>query len=199
MSGIAYYITHPQVNIDPSVDVPQWGLSNIGEGRVNALIQKLKLNKHGDQNFTIISSNEVKAIETARPLADYFNCKLIIDPGMGENDRSATGFLDPDTFEDVANQFFKNPDTSIEGWERARDAQNRIVERFQSHLTQTPDKTMIFVGHGAVGTLLYCHLKREDIDRKFDQPGGGGGNFFKIDTKAKVALSHWQPIEEFTL
>lgn len=199
MSGIAYYITHPQVNIDPSVDVHQWGLSNIGEERVNALVQKLKLNKHGDQNFTIVSSNEVKAIETARPLADYFDCKLNLDPEMGENDRSATGFLDPDTFEDVANQFFKNPDTSIEGWERARDAQNRIVERFQSHLTQTPDKTMIFVGHGAVGTLLYCHLKREDIDRKFDQTGGGGGNFFKIDTKAKVALSHWQPIEEFTL
>lgn len=199
MSGIAYYITHPQVNIDPSVDVPQWGLSNIGEERVNALVQKLKLNKHGDQNFTIVSSNEVKAIETARPLVDYFDCKLVIDPGMGENDRSATGFLDPDTFEDVANQFFKNPDTSIRGWERARDAQNRIVERFQSHLTQTPDKTMIFVGHGAVGTLLYCHLKREDIDRKFDQTGGGGGNFFKIDTKAQIALSHWQPIEDFTL
>jgi broad specificity phosphatase PhoE len=198
MSGIAYYITHPQVNIDPSIDVPQWGLSNIGEERVNALVQKLKLNQLGDQNFIIVSSDENKAIETARPLSDYFDCKLIIDPGMGENDRSATGFLDPDTFEDVANQFFKNPDTSIEGWERARDAQNRIVERFHSHLTQTPDKTMIFVGHGAVGTLLYCHLKREDIDRKFDQIGGGG-NFFKIDTRAQNALSHWQPLEEFTL
>lgn len=198
MSGIAYYITHPQVNIDPSVEVPQWGLSNIGEGRVTALVKKLTLNELGAHNMAIVSSDEVKAIETAMPLADCFECQLIIDPLMGENDRSATGFLAPDTFEDVANQFFENPDTSIRGWERARDAQSRIVERFQSHLVKSADKTLIFVGHGAVGTLLYCHLMREDIHRKFDQ-AGGGGNFFKIDTKAQIALTHWQPIEEFTL
>ncbi|MEP3196794.1 MAG: histidine phosphatase family protein [Lentilitoribacter sp.] len=198
MSNIAYYITHPQVNIDPQIDVPKWGLSNVGKERVTALVQNLKLSERDNHSFTVVSSNEVKAIETATPLVDYFDCKLIIDPRMGENDRSATGFLEPESFEDVANQFFKNPDTSIRGWECARDAQNRIVDRFQSHIAQSPNETMIFVGHGAVGTLLYCHLTGENIDRKFDQ-SGGGGNFFKIDTKAKVALSHWQPIEEFTL
>lgn len=197
MSGIAYYITHPQVNIDPNVDVPTWGLSEVGQRRVTALVQKLNSNKLVDSNFAIVSSNEVKAIETAKPIADYFGYELRIDPLMGENDRSATGFLDPETFEQVANQFFKNPDLSIRGWERARDAQRRIVKRLQSHLEQIPDTDFIFVGHGAVGTLLYCHLSGMDIDRKLDQTGGG--NFFKIDTIAQTALTHWQPIEKLTL
>jgi hypothetical protein len=46
---------------------------------------------------------------------------------MHENDRSATGFLPPDEFETVANRLFAEPLVSIRGWERAIDAQLRIV------------------------------------------------------------------------
>ena len=46
---------------------------------------------------------------------------------MHENDRSATGFLEPSEFERVADEFFARPTVSIGGWERAIDAQKRIV------------------------------------------------------------------------
>ena len=46
---------------------------------------------------------------------------------LHENDRSATGYLPPDRFEAVADRFFAEPETSVLGWERAVDAQARIV------------------------------------------------------------------------
>jgi len=47
---------------------------------------------------------------------------------LGENDRSATGYLEPQEFETTANAFFAYPERSIRGWETAQAAQTRIVE-----------------------------------------------------------------------
>lgn len=198
MTRTAYYITHPQVDIDPLVDVPKWGLNDIGKQRVALLVQNLPRAETLGRNIAIVSSNEVKAMETAGPIAEHLNCNLVIDPLMGENDRRATGFLEPEEFELVANQFFANPNVNMMGWESASDAQQRVVERFKVHLIDNPDYDIIFVGHGAVGTLLYCHLAGEKIDRKFDQTGGGG-NFYKINMASQNAMTHWQSIESFTL
>jgi broad specificity phosphatase PhoE len=83
---------------------------------------------------------------------------------LGENDRSATGFLPPEEFERVADQFFANPETSIRGWERAIDAQTRIVRAVERIESKGPTA---IVSHGAVGTLLYCHLAGKPIDRRW--------------------------------
>lgn len=197
MSGKAFYITHPQVNVDPEIDVPKWGLNSTGKQRIDGLAEKLAQESSAATKFTIVSSNETKAIETAEPLANVLSSELIIDHLMGENDRSATGFLPPEKFEQVADQFFANPSENILGWESAGDAQKRIVARYNFHRRNHPDFDLIFVGHGAVGTLLYCYLAGEKIDRKFDQTGGGG-NFFKIDMASQHALCHWQPIEHLS-
>jgi hypothetical protein len=33
-----YYITHPQIRIDPAVPVPDWGLSDLGRQRAEAML-----------------------------------------------------------------------------------------------------------------------------------------------------------------
>lgn len=55
---------------------------------------------------------------------------------MHENDRSATGFLMPDEFQAAANQFFAQPQISVRGWERAADAQLRIVREVEHVLAR---------------------------------------------------------------
>ena len=87
---------------------------------------------------------------------------------MNENDRSATGFLPPDEFETTANQFFAQPLVSIQGWERAIDAQLRIVREVEHILARNRAGDVLFVGHGAVGTLLFCHYSGFAIDRAYD-------------------------------
>jgi len=170
------YLTHPEVNVDPNVPVPDWGLSQTGRERA---VKAASLPFAGDIR-QVISSNERKAIETAQVFCgrrSVFHRALTF---LHENDRSATGFLPPPEFETTADAFFANPHISIRGWERAADAQDRIVTGIKSALRHIPDEDpVLFAGHGAVGTLLMCHLMAAPISRAHDQTRGG--SWYRFD------------------
>lgn len=192
MQNVLRYVSHPQVLIDPSVPVPDWGLSDIGRARTEHASQKASL----QHTRMIVCSSERKAIETAQILAAPLGLPVHQRPKTHENDRSATGFLPPDLFEETANRFFADPFQSIDGWERAIDAQSRIVAEVQSVLREHGSGDLMIVGHGGVGTLLYCHFVDVPISRAFDQTGGGG-NFFSVDLTTGKPIHHWLPMEEF--
>jgi len=187
------YITHPQVRIDPDVPVPQWSLSDIGRQRAEKAAQQPWAQKLG----RIVSSDETKAIETAEILAAVADVSIMLAPDTHENDRSATGFLAPPEFEAAADWFFANPEKSFNGWERAIDAQRRIVSNVERILaTHDTSLPIAFVGHGGVGTLLKCHLEGRPIGRDRDQPGGGG-NLYCFRLADRRLSCDWTPIEDW--
>ncbi|TPJ29878.1 histidine phosphatase family protein [Mesorhizobium sp. B2-8-3] len=186
---IAYYITHPQVRIDADVPVPGWRLSDVGRARAVAMLDQPWVGSIG----RIVSSAERKAIETAEILAGRLHLAVEVRERTHENDRSATGFLPPPEFEAVADQFFARPHESIRGWERAIDAQGRIVSEVEAALT-TGEADIAFVGHGGVGTLLLLHLSGREISREADQPAGGG-NYFAWDIGSRRLIHGWLPID----
>jgi broad specificity phosphatase PhoE len=185
------YLTHPQVKIVPAVPVPSWGLSDVGRIRTEALANAGWLS----ETTQIISSGERKAIETAAIIAGQLKVTVEVRDAMHENDRSTTGFLAPDEFETVAGQFFADPLVSIRGWERAIDAQLRIVREVERVLARNRSGDVLFVGHGAVGTLLFCHYSGFAIDRAHDQPAGGGHYFALIKDRRRV-LHPWRRMED---
>lgn len=185
------YLTHPQVLIDPTIPVPLWGLSVIGRDRVKTVSQSRALRG----TTQIVSSAERKAIETAQPIATALGITLEVREGMHENDRSATGFLPSHEFEGVANEFFAQPSLSVRGWERAIDAQARIVGEVEEVLERNLTGDILVVGHGAVGTLLLCHYTKAAINRAHDQPNGGG-HFFTFLREPRQVLHPWRRIEE---
>ena len=185
------YLTHPQVKIVPAVPVPPWGLSDVGRIRTEALANAEWLS----ETTQIISSGERKAIETAAIIAGQLKVTVEVRDAMHENDRSTTGFLAPDEFETVAGQFFAQPLVSIRGWERAIDAQLRIVREVERVLARNRSGDVLFVGHGAVGTLLFCHYSGFAIDRAHDQPAGGGHYFALIKDRRRV-LHPWRRMED---
>ncbi|SDI20667.1 histidine phosphatase family protein [Salipiger marinus] len=187
------YLSHPQVRIDPAQDVPSWSLSPKGAARVEALAARGALAGIS----RVVSSAEVKALETARPLAASLGCTVEIRPRMHENDRSATGFLPPAEFEAVADRFFAEPQTSVRGWETAAAAQARTLSEVAACLSDETCGDVLFVGHGGVGTLLLCALLGVPISRAYDQ-GPGGGNVFAFRWQPRQALSRWQPMETLT-
>jgi len=191
MQTVARYLSHPQVQIDPDVPVPEWGLSVPGRVRTEALANAGWLRG----TTRIVSSAERKAIETAEILARSLGLTVEVREATHENDRSATGFLPPEEFEAVATQFFSEPETSVRGWERAVDAQRRIVEEVEAVMKQPTEGDTLFVGHGGVGTLLYCHFAGTAIDRQFDQPPGGGGNYLTIGWPERQIQHPWRPME----
>ena len=191
MSALIRYLTHPQVEIDPAVPVPCWRLSATGRARAQELAETGRLSG----TTQVISSGERKAIETAGIIAAKLNVELEVREAMHENDRSTTGFLEPDVFEAVAGEFFARPLISVRGWERAIDAQSRIVREVEHVLARNKPGDVLFVGHGAVGTLLFCHYSGLSIDRAHDQPAGGG-NFFSFLEERRRVIHPWRRLEE---
>jgi broad specificity phosphatase PhoE len=191
MTGLIRYLTHPQVNIDPAVPVPSWGLSELGRARAETLANAGCLSG----TTQIISSAERKAIETAEIIAGKLDVAVEVRDAMHENDRSATGYLPPDEFEALADQFFADPMASVRGWERALDAQLRIVREVEHVLARNRAGDVLFVGHGAVGTLLFCHYAGFAIDRIHDQPAGGG-HCFALARAGRRLLHSWRRMED---
>ncbi|HVJ22907.1 MAG TPA: histidine phosphatase family protein [Burkholderiales bacterium] len=183
-----YFITHPNVVVSRDVPVPRWPLSELGKQRMRAGLRQPWVRDIG----AIYCSAEQKAIDGAEILAAHLSLPFTQIEELGENDRSATGFLPPDEFERVADQFFARPYESVRGWERALDAQARVVravERIQD------EGTIAIVSHGAIGTLLYCHLAGEPIARRWDQPPNGGGNFYSFTLAPRAVHSWWRAID----
>jgi broad specificity phosphatase PhoE len=185
------YLSHPQVAIDPATPVPDWGLSPLGLERTQVFAVAPML----ATTCRIVSSAERKAVETAECIAAVLGLTIEIRAAMHENDRSATGYLPPPEFEAMADAFFAAPDACVRGWERARDAQSRILGEVEAVLAQPGKGDVLFVGHGGVGTLLLCHLLGQPISRSRDQPGGGG-NLFAFDGASRIVLHTWRSMEE---
>lgn len=180
------FISHPAVVIDAATPVPRWHLTDDGI----ALIRVFAGHQVMQATRSVWASTETKAIEGAGILAAHFGLGVQIDPGLDENDRSATGFLPPVEFQSMADKFFATPEISVRGWERAVDAQARIAHAFERITTSIPAHDIAIVGHGGTGTLLYCHLAGLAIDRRHDQPDQG--HFWRYDLTNRQPVHSWQ-------
>lgn len=192
MSRDCYFLTHPDVVIDPTRPVPSWPLSARGRERMQRLVPAAWVRSLG----AIWCSDEPKAIDAAEIMAEALGISYRRLAGLGENDRSATGYLPKAEFEAVADQFFAHPTESVRGWERAVDAQARIVLAVEQVMTATAGSMPVcIVSHGGVGALLLSHLKRVPISRRDDQPPGAGGNYFHWRMPERFMVHEWRSID----
>ena len=191
----ALYVTHPEVTIDPKVPVPRWGLSDTGRARATAFARHPLV--RGTRR--IVASSEAKAVELAQIIGVACRIPFTAEADFDENDRSTTGYVPAERFEQLADAFFAHPAESIEGWEPAVSAQARIVGAFEAALAEHDlAQPMLLAGHGAVGTLLKCALDGRPIARSEDQRRighPGGGNVLVIRLADRALLGDWTPLE----
>jgi broad specificity phosphatase PhoE len=192
--SIIHFITHPEVVIDPAIPVPDWPLSSLGRERM----QRTVLEQPWLRDVrALFSSTERKARDAATIIAEHLCLQPAVIEGLGENDRSATGYLPRREFEAMADAFFARPQHSVRGWERAADAQRRIVAAVEQAIALAPaEGDIAIVSHGGVGALLLCHLKRVPIARTEDQPVDGGGCVYSFDAASRRLLHGWRRIED---
>lgn len=190
MTPHVLFLTHADVVIDPDVKVPDWPLNDIGCARHARFARDTAL----ADVTTLFCSAERKATDAAEITGTALGLTPQIKPELGENDRSATGYLPKDQFEKVADRFFAEPDTSVMGWERATDAQTRIVKAVKDALAEViASGNTLFIGHGGTAALLRCHLLKMPISRIEDQPGNGGC-WFSFGSDLQGPPSAWRVI-----
>jgi broad specificity phosphatase PhoE len=188
-----FFITHPDVVIDAAVPVPRWPLSELGRSRMGRFAASGFLRDVS----AVYASSERKAVDGAEIVAQALGLSVTIREALGENDRSATGFLPPPEFWPVVQKFFAEPEASVRGWERAVDAQSRIVTALAAIARQ--DLTagdVAVVAHGGVGALLLAHLQGEPIRPGFGQPHPKGGCFLTLDRTTLALREGWRTIED---
>jgi len=183
-----HYVSHPEVIIDPEVPVPAWVLSKQGRDRAQALVGQPWVESVG----RVVSSPETKARQTADVVASHLDLIVEVRPTTCELDRSSTGYVPAERHEELADRLFATPDRNAAGWERAVDAQARMVAALSDVIADGPDDVAV-VGHGGVGTLLLCHLAGLPIDRRHDQPTAGC--FWTFDRDGQKLVHSWRPID----
>jgi broad specificity phosphatase PhoE len=188
----AFVITHPDVVIEPAIPVPDWPLSPRGLARMRGALAQPWMRVIA----AIYASRERKARDAAAVLAEGLGLPFTTLDALGENDRSATGYLPRMEFETVADAFFARPESSVRGWERAVDAQRRILAAFDAVLAAAlPAGDIAIVTHGAVAALLCCALEGLPISRDQDQPPGNGGFYYAVDRATRLPRHGWRPID----
>ena len=187
-----FFITHPDVLIDPATPVPDWRLNPRGLARMRSML----IQDWISHIVHVASSTERKAMDGAEILASHLGLTLVTHHGLGENDRSSTGYLPKSEFEAIADVFFARPDESVRGWERAVDAQTRIVAAVRDVLSAAPAGDVAIVSHGGVGALLLCWLQGSPISRDADQPAGSGGYLLAFNRANLTLLHGWRPIDD---
>ena len=182
------FISHPEVNVDPAVPVPDWELTPRGRDRMRQFAE----GPDARDLAAIWSSRERKAACAAAILAEHVGVPVRALEQLAENDRSTTGYLPPELFEPAVQAFFREPLLSHRGWETAAAAQQRIADAIETVLARSPEGDVAIVSHGGVGTLLLCHLKGTAIHRAEDQPGQG--NWYAFDRDSRAVLHGWRPL-----
>ena len=187
-----HFVSHPEVVIDPAVPIVEWPLSPRGRERMARACEA-----DWARGLTAVySSAERKALDGAEILSAATGLSLRVREDLGENDRSATGYLPPAEFEATADRFFAEPTVAVRGWATAADEQRRIVWAVDAVIAEAPGEGDIaIVSHGAVGALLLAHLTGHPISRELDQ-SPGGGNRFAFASGSGVVHHGWRPIED---
>ncbi len=190
--SLIYYVTHPQVVIDPSIAIEHWTITDEAVARVRQMLTQPWVGSVR----RIISSHETKAVVTSKMIGQHQSVAVEIRDGLGEIDRTKTGYVPADEYDRLTDEFFAEPLKSAQGWERAVDCQSRIVQGLEDLFTPSTDQAdddTIVVGHGGIGTLWYCALAALPIARKWDQPGQG--HYFSVDQVTRKPIHHWRAIE----
>jgi broad specificity phosphatase PhoE len=190
------FVTHPEVVIDPLVPVPEWPLNAVGRARMEAFAERLV----GRNVTAVYASAERKAMDGAEIVANRLGLPYRLDEALGENDRSATGYIAPPEFWEVVGEFFGRPHESVRGWERAIDAQARIVGAV-GRIARDDETSgdILVVSHGGVGALLTAYLQNVEIGRESRPPHPGGGCRLVVGRAPFTLKEDWRTIEEAVL
>jgi broad specificity phosphatase PhoE len=167
MAGLIL-IRHAMVKIDSELSAHEWQLSKNGRLQAKQFAHQLPI-----APTHLYSSNEIKAQETGRIIAEAFGTSCQIAPDLHEHDRTGAPYYPSRAdFETAVFTFFNQPNDLVFGQETATEA----LTRFRNGVAALPDiegQTGV-VTHGTVITLFICHhnpsLNAMDFWRRLTMP-----------------------------
>lgn len=150
MSNYLILVRHSLPEILPGIPASSWRLSPEGERRCLLLAQRITAYHPG----VVVSSHEIKAVETARWVADRVRQPVQILDGLEEHHREKVAFSGQLDFKKRVKQFFEHPGELVFGSETALQAEERFSKTLSTVIDHNPSKSLVVVTHGTVISLF---------------------------------------------
>jgi broad specificity phosphatase PhoE len=110
----------------------------------------------------LVSSEEPKALATAREIADGLGIGWRTAPGLHEHERDPFPYLEDAAWQALIRRLFDSPDELVMGRETANQALARFGEAVDDVLSSSPTGSIGIVTHGTVMALYAAKVKGED-------------------------------------
>ena len=144
-------IKHARPRVDPAIPSHEWTLSDEGRQSCAALAERLRPHAPG----VIVTSDEAKAEETGRLVAEALGVPHHTAPGLHEHDRSNVPHMRTPEFVSAVAQFFKRQTDLTLGRETAEQAGERFEKALRASLADYDSRDAVaVVSHGTVLALF---------------------------------------------
>jgi broad specificity phosphatase PhoE len=143
-------IKHTRPEIVENVPARDWRSSEEGRRACGPLAEAVR----GFEPGIIITSDEPKAQETGRLVADALGKPLETAAGLHEHDRGNVPMMRSGEFLSALATFFKQPGRLVLGRETADEAAGRFDQAIQALLAKHAEGNIAVVTHGTVLALF---------------------------------------------
>jgi 2,3-bisphosphoglycerate-dependent phosphoglycerate mutase len=150
-------VRHAAPEKSPAVPAREWPLSPTGQSDAERLAELLAPYAPA----AIIASDELKARQTAQPLAERLDLPIGVLAGLHEHERRTVGYLDDEAFQATMTRFFAEPDALVFGEETAWQALSRFEAAVGDALKHTSGDIAVFT-HGTVMSLFVAAHSNSD-------------------------------------
>lgn len=142
-------VRHSIPEIRREVPAAEWRLSETGAARAAAFASQLD----PGTARTVFSSQEPKAIDTARALAGAWGLDVEPVPGLHEHERPEAHILSRQEFDARVRMIFERPSELVFGVETGNQARRRFTKAVM-RLVSDSTGDVVLVSHGTVMTLF---------------------------------------------
>jgi broad specificity phosphatase PhoE len=143
-------VKHCPPEVVPDVPSERWRLSEKGRALATPLAEALR--PHAP--VVVVSSEEPKAAETARLIAERLGIPWHTAPDLHEHDRSNVPHMRSGEFISMMELFFRRPREHVLGRETAEQARSRFQSAVDDVLDAHPEGNVAVVSHGTVIALM---------------------------------------------
>lgn len=154
-------IKHASPQVQPDLPPERWPLSDDGRAKCARLAEQVAAYSPG----VVVSSDEMKAEETGRIVAEQLGVPHHTAADLHEHDRSNVPQLRSAEFISLMELLFRRPRDLVLGKETAVAALSRFQSALDEVLMDHPEGNVAVVSHGTVIALLLEKLgKRRGFD-----------------------------------
>jgi probable phosphoglycerate mutase len=137
------------------------GLSTLGHQQAAAIAEELR----GCGATALYSSDLLRAMQTARPIAAALNLEIIPEPALRERNFGVIQGRLYSEAEEIMREWWTRPDEEIEGGETNRAMFARVATFLDALIAAPPADDIILVTHGGTMNMATAHLAGLDIER----------------------------------